>query len=148
MPDYTLKGYKSFMSSDGYAFSATVYADGKKIGTVSNGGYGGPNDYSFIDKTAGDALEVYAKSLPPLESELFPEGLTMDLDLYIDELINDLEEKKVIKRHCKTKTLFQLKGDAKGEWRVIKTMYSPKVAEHLRNKYPDTLKEIANETRA
>lgn len=43
----TLKNYKKSRSRNGEAFSASVYIDGTRVGTVSNSGTGGPNDYIF-----------------------------------------------------------------------------------------------------
>jgi hypothetical protein len=35
--------YSAFASQETHCFEATVYIDGKRVGTVSNEGYGGPD---------------------------------------------------------------------------------------------------------
>lgn len=58
---YRLKNLKSMEGRDGYVWSGTLYKDGRKLGQVGNGGYGGPDD---LDLSAGDlkTLEDYAKT--------------------------------------------------------------------------------------
>lgn len=44
---YAIKGLKTCNGTDGKAFSANIYLHGKKVGEVTQGGHGGPNDYCF-----------------------------------------------------------------------------------------------------
>lgn len=56
------------MSEETIAFTGTLYLDGKKCGRVSNQGHGGPD--SCDDIKAERRLEEYAKTLPPVVSDL------------------------------------------------------------------------------
>lgn len=47
---WKVKSSKSFDTSDGYAFEMVLTYDGKKAATVTNGGYGGPDDIYFESK--------------------------------------------------------------------------------------------------
>ena len=61
-----LKGLKHLasMSEETPCFTATVWIDGKKAGSVKNSGHGGCNFYTPHDLQA--TLETYAQTLPPL----------------------------------------------------------------------------------
>jgi len=50
--DIQIKNLKiaNFASDDTLCFQASLYLDGKRAGTVSNDGHGGPNAYDFINK--------------------------------------------------------------------------------------------------
>ena len=43
------------------------------------------------------------------------------------------------------KVVFHVKGDKAGEYRTIKSDYTPKVRDHLHRKYGENLIEILNE---
>jgi len=142
----TLKSVKIHpdMSEETNCFSATIYLDNKRVGTVRNSGRGGCNDYHWEKPEAGRQIEEFAKTLP-LPSEYFSEGLPMDIDLFIDDLMEKHEENKQYKRSCKTKTLFRLEGQEKGVYYEIKIPYSTQVKLKLQEKHGDKLVEIINE---
>jgi hypothetical protein len=52
---------------------------------------------------------------------------------------------KQLKQWCKKQTIFRLKGDEPGCWRVIKHTFVPEVKADLQKLYGDELDEIANE---
>lgn len=101
------------MSEETTAFSASLYIDGKKVGTAKNDGRGGMTDYYYNHPDYCDIIreaESYCKTLPP---RVFPKSeftdsfsVPMDLEQKIEELLydylakRDLEkfEKKKIKR--------------------------------------------------
>jgi len=140
------------MSEETECFSATVYADGKRVGTASNRGHGGCNEYYWEDKEAGALLEAYDEYLPeiPLSEDeteewaktLYP--MKQDLDWFIMELMNRQETEKKLKRLSKKKTLFRLKADTykAGEWLTLNVPYEGKIQEYLDRQYPDQVAEI------
>lgn len=135
----TLKSIKvhNDMSEETACFSATVYVNGKKVGTAKNDGRGGCNDY-WIDK------DISLKALFDWAEQ--ETGETFEsLDWYLYGLIDKWEQEKTFKRWCKTQTVFQLKGDAEGEYRTVKMPYSPQIVKAIKAKYGNELTEILNE---
>jgi hypothetical protein len=131
------------LSEETTAFTATIYVDGMKVGTVKNDGQGGSNSY-YLEKGWVDKLEVYAKSLPDLQSAYGP--LKMDLDLLVDELMNKQEQEKHLKRQLKKTTFFRIQGEEYGadEWRTVKSPYNAAVQAFLDKKYGDRVIRILN----
>lgn len=86
--------YSESLSEETYAFTATLYLDGQKIGYVKNDGRGGCNDVDLIDRGAYGELNKYAESLPPVKSEFSSEDLPMDLDFLISTLVEEYLVKK------------------------------------------------------
>ena len=108
------------LSEETCCFTATVYLDGKRAGTVENTGKGGENFYSWKDRVKGEAFIKWAATLPPCESHYGP--LTMDADLYISELIEKGETAKLVKRYTKKGFIvFRCAGDDKGAFRHVDT---------------------------
>jgi hypothetical protein len=129
------------MSEETMCFSAVLYIDGKKAADVSNRGHGGCHLFYWMEPLEAE-FKRFCESLPPIKTEMG--DLPMDMDGYVDELVIDFDERKRLKRHCKTSTLFRLKTDKKGDWRVMKIPFNQKVKEHIIAKYAD-LDVIANE---
>lgn len=142
----TLKNIKTYeeISDETLAFSATVYIDGKRVGTVQNQGCGGCNEYHGFNDELFDELDEYCHNLPPIP---FPEDaepwmkslypMKQDLDQVIFDLVMAHKTTTWEKKQCRKKTLFR-KPDEKyqdGEWNIVKAPYSPKVKEYLVNKY-------------
>lgn len=85
--------YRAQLSEETSAFSANLYINGYKAGTVSNQGHGGTTNYTpFNEKgrTLIKEAEIYCKRLPPEKYTVDGKEhqLDMDLELYIDNLIN------------------------------------------------------------
>lgn len=127
------------LSHETVAYSASIYVDGKRIGLVRNDGQGGCNMYDWFDREAGRRLEEHAEAQ---ETEHDFEKL----DQFINALADEFEERKALKRKCKTHVLFRLKGDEEGSWRTIRAKFEPRVENHIRTKHGDNLEAIANET--
>ena len=123
------------MSEETTCFSATVYVDGKRAFEACNRGHGGPNEYH------GDyeAAQKYAASLPPYvmkeEGETCEEmtirSLPYDLDMLIDDLINDAQYEKLIKRDLKYVAIVK---DCK--YYTTKAPNTPEMVAAVQKKYP------------
>ena len=147
-PVITLKQLKinERLSDDSLCFSCVVYVNGTRAFEVWDNGQGGVVEYNPLGKNGAKLLslvEEYARGLPPLPSEFFPEGLEMDIDLLVDSLIRSkLKEERErkfadkIKRLCKVKTLFRLPTDEVLSYRTIEHVYDEQVKSHLNKKYP------------
>jgi hypothetical protein len=83
MAKYTFTGCKRFNTSDGYAFRAVIRRDGKKIGDVENGGYGGCNFYR------GDVSE-FLEECTAFVRRLIPDAMEAP-DLFIEWITNNRE---------------------------------------------------------
>ncbi len=78
------------LSEETEAFTADVFINGKRAGSVRNSGHGGPNDVDWIGGYQGPTAQVfrdYLLTLPPEPSEHFPEGLQMTEDLFFSLLL-------------------------------------------------------------
>ena len=140
----------NWASQETTCFDATIYADGKKIGTASNQGTGGSNNYHIPDADMRKAFHAHCKSLPPVPwgdeewaKDLAP--MESDADIVIGDLLAKYEETKQFKRWCKTQTCFRLKGDDLGSYRTVKAKYDPRVKAFIAKKYGDKVEEILNE---
>lgn len=65
-----LKNVKTFQGKEGNGFSASVYLDGKRIGTVTDSAFGGEYDYdipSDAQKKISDRIDGYRTAHPMLD---------------------------------------------------------------------------------
>ena len=145
---YKIKGLKLFDTNDGYAFSASVYLNGKKVGSVQNSGHGGPNSYDPVipkgmkPEAYRKANDAFIKGLQAQALKIDPTATFETEDLLIGALVDDFENEKRFKRLCKTKVLFRLKGDDKGEYRTISVKFSNEVKAKVLDQYKKQGKEI------
>jgi len=103
--------HSEFASHETNCFEASVYADGKRIGVVSNDGQGGCNSYSHPRSTWAP-IEDYAKTLPPIKYTLIKDGasdvvdLPIDMDSVIDDLVTDALYARDLKRQMLNRIMF------------------------------------------
>ena len=103
--------HSEFASHETNCFEASVYADGKRIGVVSNDGQGGCNSYSHPRSTWAP-IEDYAKTLPPKKFTLTQDGvptevdLPIDMDSVIDGLVTDALYTRDLKRQMLNRIMF------------------------------------------
>ena len=93
--------YSASLSEETAAFTADLYFDGKKVGTASNHGTGGPNDNYFTNPADAKRFAAFIAAEPPEPFEGVPGGLLkMTEDLFIGNLIEDfLEAKEQLKNN-------------------------------------------------
>lgn len=98
--------HSQFASHETNCFEATVYIDGKRMGTVSNDGQGGPNDYD--SRALVEALTEYAKTLPTRTWKLDDQVLEVhpDMDTAIDDLLMAHLYSRDLKRAMTKRILF------------------------------------------
>lgn len=110
--DIALRNIKhaAFASEETHCFSATVYIDGKKAGTVSNAGHGGPNDYE--PHTLEATLDAHGLTLPVhhLLVGTVDHEITVDAEILIGDLVNDYLVSRELKRSMATRILFTRAG--------------------------------------
>lgn len=144
---YTMTGIKTFEGMEGRGFNATLLRDGKKIAFVINEGNGGCLNISYTD-AKGKALkmsesrgivamlEAKVLALKPTKSDEKEPGGYSDrelfcLDIYLEELVEDVLEMRAVKRWCKTKTVIQEKGAKPGDFITYKRAYSPEMKAYV-----------------
>lgn len=105
-----LKAIKYFpsLSEETNCFQATIYIDGKKVGTCENRGTGGSTDYRISDPALRTAFETYAKSLPAKTAQIgdqqsgghltYPMSAEALLDDLLIEHLDAKEESRLAKK--------------------------------------------------
>ncbi len=164
---YEVKNVKTFVGMEGEGFNASLYKDGVRIAFVMDEATGGPYSYQWDDRKAdkvkindfdlkGDKITYmgtpfqkelvdFMNTLPPIEDEHSDEPMRVDLDIFVGHLVDDFEHTKWLKRQCKKKTLFRLKGDPEDEYKTVTHPFNGKVKEFLEKKYGEQVQEIINE---
>jgi hypothetical protein len=89
---WELKSLKTLQAREGLAYTATLYKDGQKVGTIAQGGYGGPTAYHFStegwDGPKRRQLKADAAAWAA-ETDIPTYGTDPDAsDLLIEELVN------------------------------------------------------------
>ena len=124
-----LKNYKPChnLSRETNAFTASIYIDGKRVGTVENNGGGGCHDYGFTDRKVEQNFFDHCNGLPPEEPTaddpqwIKDHGpMKMNPDMVIDNLLTVLSDAKWMKTQLRTKVLVKMKDSKKGEYLVYK----------------------------
>tara|TARA_Y100000310_G_scaffold212150_1_gene212956 strand:- start:383 stop:841 length:459 start_codon:yes stop_codon:yes gene_type:complete len=146
--DIQLKNVKIYggLSQETVAFSASLYVDAKKVGETRNAGHGGSNDVDVFDKDLMDKMESEAATHT---WSYQGETHNHNLDSYIGDLVDTVQERRDKQRLCRGKTLAQLPGTeyAEGEWSVFKAKFTPVVATSIRTRYGQDTKFLNEEVK-
>jgi hypothetical protein len=99
-----IKYYESF-SEETLAFQASLYIEGKRVGTAKNDGRGGPTYYDGDNKEGRELIrqaEQFAKALAdkhyPKDDYMEAFSIPMTLEHHIDDLLNDYLGKKELEK--------------------------------------------------
>ncbi len=127
---YTLKNVKTHAGHEGEpCLAATIYKDGRKIGTFSEDEWGGPARLHINDPKEENLLIETAKQWAG--DEAWNESYHGMLCAIVDKQNTE----KFLKRHCKKETLFSLPGDKPGDYRTVMSPFDHRVKTYLTNKY-------------
>lgn len=137
MPNFEIKKLKSFTGREGYGFNADLYMDGKKVAFVIDEASGGCYHWNYENREIEKTFCDYVKTLPNVPSEHFPNGLKMDEDSFISELVAKAEAAKKVKRDCAKKTCVKLPKNPEGGYSIFNTPFSPTVREGILKQHPD-----------
>lgn len=167
--EYSVKAVKTFVGTDGYGYNAALCRNGKKVAFAVQDGGGGPAMVYWEDREAareevkiknykGETVPVrvtpeeglllrFIGTLPPIPPPEFPDlgPYDVDIELFVEELVNDFDFERRAKRLCKKKTLFRVVGDKAGEWRTLNIPYSNAVRKELGLRYGGKIEEVINE---
>jgi hypothetical protein len=146
-----LKKLKIAGGDETLRFTTELYLDRTKIAIVSNGGTGGGHQYDFFGsenrqiffewieefKTAAVALsnplhQKLSEWVRDLQATI-PTFAEQDIDA--DMVIDCAIDLHLLRKHCKTKTLFHLPEDPKGQYRTIAKLFTPRLESWIVNKY-------------
>jgi hypothetical protein len=159
---YTVKNVKTFIGNEGQGFNASLCRDGIKIAFVFDDANGGCYSYQWED---GDEPQVdihitsweekpmtykgtpeeklfreFIETLPKVKSDLFPEGLRVSDDMFMDDLINNFTFRKAVLRSLKKNYLYQVGKNigSTEEYQTIKREGVTKamVIAYIEKKYP------------
>ena len=141
---YTIKSIKTWTGHEGMGgFSATIYKNGKKIGTVLNNDDGGPNYWRFLDQKASksqDCVDLTAHARESVKPE--HKDYCEVEDIWFIDVLGDYEEHKRLKRYCKKETLMRFKDDKEGSFRRAKAIYSVRFHQEILKMYGDKVEIV------
>ena len=140
---YQIKGLKIFKGMDDHGFNCNLLRYGKKIAEVVNDGSGGPTLFHWLDKAEEPKLQALCNKVEPADYDGIM--LNCDMDIFIGEMIDHLQEENAWKSRCQNFTIVLLKSLEDSQYIQYKAPYSPELAEKIREKYGDDLEEIVNE---
>lgn len=139
------------MGREGIPFSASIYIDGKKAGTVTDDASGGEYRYYFEDRELLKRFEEYGNS-QFYEEPFRGKPMAKGPDGVIGELVDKQTEEKELRRWCKKGLLVKFKNRsyAPGEWSEFRMPKGRKVdlkwlRDAVTKKHPDNILEIAND---
>lgn len=101
------------LSQETVAFTASLYIDKRKVGYARNSGEGGPTDYgpdNYHDNVCKSLIkeaEDYCKSLAALDLGEYGK-IPMNMEHYIDQLVDDFWQEKENKRFKKTMAIHEI----------------------------------------
>ncbi len=136
----SLKIVKEF-SRETTCFSASLYADDKKVADVRNDGHGGCNLYRWVSPQAAERVVAWANA----------QKMDCDfekLDQLVDREITRVDLAKTLTRWCRTTLIFRLKGDKADSWRTVKPQKGHTLAgsrQFVVKKYGEQVAVIAND---
>lgn len=144
---YSIKGLKIWNSTDGLGYECRLYLGSLKVADCIHHGIGGEVEMRFSDDAEAQAFDRFLASQPKRQ---FPEDwgggeYTVNADIFIGDLVNEEQNRRVLKRYCAKKTLFRLEGeDLNDGWRTLSIPYDDRAQAYLDRKYPGRVQEIAN----
>lgn len=145
--EITIKNLKVLeeLSQETLCFSASVYVNGKKVGTAENTGHGGMTDLNLYRKKAdGDwernreLYEELKEYVPQFTWDFDGEPVPHTVDSYIDELVWKEYERKDLLKQCRNQVLFRIPGEEykEGEYSFVRnTKFSDKVKAALEKRH-------------
>lgn len=121
--------YNKRLSQETHAYSADIWVNGVKRGTVQNSGQGGPDN--IFPRDLAHEIEAYAKTLPQVDCH----GTKLDMcaEILFGDMMNAHIVSTEIKRIMKTKLLFV---STDGKMYSVKGTVAPKDAVKVLNTLP------------
>lgn len=142
MENLTAVNVKDFNTPDGYAWSADLKLNGKKIGSAHNDGNGGSTNLSITDE-AHKEIEAYADVTPEHNQYSF-ERVEGVIEALVAAVLTKKDEQKIvnkIKRDLKKKVIFYHDANRTGlfESKLPKAATIEGWTHSIRIKYPNAV---------
>lgn len=102
----------TFASQETNCYTANLYVDGRKIGTVGNDGHGGC-DYFHGDQAAYKAADAWCRETLPKWEGLRGDLLDTDLELHCGRLIDDWMAARELRSTLRSNVLFTSTSDGR-----------------------------------
>ena len=115
--------YNATLSEETACFSASLYVDGKKIGTVVNHGHGGSDTFKGDDAAYKAANEWIRANEPP--TEFAGKSLPMDMEGVCARLLDEHLIAKDLRRSMRSRVLFytpEQKQIMELRWKGVRTI--------------------------
>lgn len=125
---YTIADIRTFEVFDSLGFSVSLFRDGYRVATCMDDGFDGPMIFKWGKAAERRIFTDYCKALQGAPST--------------EWVVCDMTEKLGL--DCRKNTLYRVKKDKPGFWRIVKERFSVKVEAVLREQFGDDLVEIAN----
>lgn len=145
-----LKNLRSCASTDGDAWSASIYLGGKRIGTTSYGGTGGPVQVDVDDQTLASlrkAVEEAGYQMLDFNGSPYVEPTTLHgfAEFYFHELAEESMILKKLRPKLRKSTYVHLQGAPEGEFVVYNCAFDPETKKHISKEEGAQLDYILNE---
>ena len=140
-PHIALQNIKrvAHFSEETHCYTAVLYVDGERWGTVSNRGHGGPDDFHGEGGRGYADIETLNKQIAETFKPYEAYGMTLEqnLEMVCGDLVNQWLRDKDFARAMKAKVLFT-KPDVAGVWElaVKKPQTLWMVLDVMKAKYP------------
>lgn len=123
---YTLKGVKTFRGRDGIGLNATLCRDGKEVAFLVDEGCGGMVFFQWNDRMHGKSpeedlfqafIETERAKIPAdkVNEHGMNERERFDGEMWVNALVDEMENAKRLRRLSKTHTLYQIGAEIGGE---------------------------------
>jgi hypothetical protein len=129
-------------SQETHCYSATIYVNGKKAGTVDNDGYGGCDNLHWDDSVFGKSVEDWAASQPKIKTEYGE--MSYDLELLFGKLVDEWLLTKELTRNLKKGLLVRDADTKAGSWRIFNSALSQTIPQGMLNNLISTGKVRAD----
>jgi hypothetical protein len=123
--------YSQFASHETHCYSASIYVDGTKAGTVDNYGHGGCDNIHWNDVIFGKSVEDWAASQPQLQTEYG--DMSYDLELLFGQLVDQWLLTKELNRNLKKGLLVRDSDTKAGSWRIFTSALSQTIPQGMLN---------------
>ena len=124
------------LSRETWAFTATVYLNGKRVAIAENRGRGGQTmlrpytNRNGNNRTDGrDKLREAVADLPNVDSQIDDSGISLDAEATVHSLVGHTLHKRKIKRHISNgKVVFRTADQAEGAFSYVEHRGNPEAA--------------------
>lgn len=136
----TMKGITKFRGHEGEPLEqGNVYFNGKKVGFLSEGDWGGPCSLELTSNEAKAAVESYIAAQPDVRFES-GSAHKYDEEFLVIDLLDCSQFLKTVKLHKKRGDLvFVLPGDEPWSYRKCQGLSGAEALKKMRQKYPDLI---------